>query len=35
MLDESGKEKIPEPEGKHNALVDALWNKDLYEHLTS
>ena len=34
MLDESGKMKIPSPGGEHNALVDALWNKELYEHLT-
>lgn len=34
MLDESGKEKIPDPEGEHNALVDALWNEGLYKHLT-
>ena len=32
-LDESGKDKIPDPEGEHNALVDAIWNKALYEHL--
>jgi hypothetical protein len=35
MLDESGKGKIPEPEGEHNALVDAHWNKELYEYLIS
>lgn len=35
LLDESGKEKIADPEGEHNALVAALWNKALYEHLTS
>lgn len=34
MLDESGKKKIPKPEGEHNALVDALWNRDLHRHLT-
>lgn len=33
MLDESGKDKIADPEDEHNALVDALWNKELYEHL--
>ncbi len=35
LLDESGKGKIADPEGEHNALVDALWNKELHEHLTS
>jgi hypothetical protein len=35
MLDESGKDKIAAPIGEHNALVDAQWNKKLYEHLTS
>lgn len=34
MLDESGKDKIPDPEDEHNALTDAIWNKALYEHLT-
>ena len=34
LLDESGKEKIPDPENEHNALDDALWNMKLYEHLT-
>lgn len=33
MLDESGKSKIPKPEDEHNALIDALWNRDLYNHL--
>lgn len=33
LLDESGKEKIHNPDGEHNALVDALWNKDLHLHL--
>lgn len=33
MLDESDKDKIADPEGEHNALIDALWNKELYEHL--
>lgn len=34
VLDESGKGKIPDPEGEHNALADAIWNKALYKHLT-
>ena len=34
LLDESGKEKIPDPTNEHNALADALWNKRLYEYLT-
>lgn len=34
LLDESGKDRIPKPEGQHNALVDALWNRDLHLHLT-
>ncbi len=33
LLDESNKDKLPSPKGEHNALVDALWNKDLYIHL--
>ena len=33
MLDKSGKDKLPEPENEHNALVDALWNKELHEYL--
>ena len=24
-------EVCPDPEGEHNALIDAKWNKDLYE----
>jgi len=32
-LDESGKDKIPDPKSGHNALVYAQWNKDLYDHL--
>ncbi len=34
ILDESGKKKLAKPEGEHNALVDALWNRDLHRHLT-
>ena len=34
LLDETGKEKIPSPEGEHNALVDAEWNEKLYCSLT-
>lgn len=33
LLDESGKNKIPDPLNEHNALDDAIWNKELYEHL--
>lgn len=33
LLDESGKDKIPEPVGEHNALADAEWNLKLYKHL--
>jgi hypothetical protein len=32
-LDEMGKMKLPEPDNEHNALADALWNKQLYEYL--
>ena len=35
LLDDSGKEKLPDPEGEHSALSDALWNRDLYNHLVS
>ncbi len=35
LLDESGKDKIADPEGEHNALVDAFWNRDLFNHLRS
>lgn len=35
LLDESEKDKIPDPEGAHNALVDAEWNEKLYHHLTA
>jgi hypothetical protein len=34
LLDESDKEKIPDSENEHNALDDALWNLELYKHLT-
>lgn len=34
LLDESGKDKIAEPVGEHNALADAEWNLKLYKHLT-
>jgi hypothetical protein len=33
LLDESGKEKIPEPIGVHSALADAIWNEKLHKHL--
>lgn len=33
MLDESGKDKIAAPEEEHNSLIDARWDKSLYEHL--
>ena len=32
-LDESGKEKLPDPEDEHNALADARWNKALHKHI--
>ena len=35
LLDESGKEKLPDPEGEHNALADAIWNENLYNHIMS
>jgi len=35
LLDESDKDKIAGPEGEHNALVDAFWNRDLFNHLMS
>jgi hypothetical protein len=34
LLEESGKDKIAEPVGEHNALADAEWNLKLYKHLT-
>ena len=33
LLDDSDKSNLDEPEGEHNALVDALWNKKLYYYL--
>ena len=33
LLDEEGKEKLPDPKGEHNALVDAEWNEKLYLYL--
>jgi hypothetical protein len=33
LLDESVKGSIPDPEGEHNALVDAIWNEDLHKYL--
>jgi hypothetical protein len=41
MTDERGLDKewkrinCPDPEGEHNALIDALWNKQLYEKIVS
>ena len=32
-LDESHKGNFPGPHGEHNALVDARWNKDLYNYI--
>lgn len=32
-LDESGKERLPDPEGAHDALIDAEWNEKLYHHI--
>jgi len=33
LLDETGKEKIPDPLNAHNALADAIWNEKLHQHL--
>lgn len=33
VLDESGKSKLPKPKGEHNALIDAIWNRDLHRYL--
>ena len=33
LLDESGKEKLPDPKGEHSAIVDAEWNEKLYNYL--
>ena len=33
VLDETNKKPIPQPENEHNALADARWNRDLYNHL--
>jgi hypothetical protein len=33
ILDERGIKKIADPEGEHNALVDARWNRDLHQHI--
>lgn len=34
QLDSDWKQRVcPDPEGEHNALVDARWNKKLYEEL--
>jgi hypothetical protein len=35
MLDESGKISLPDPDGAHNALIDAQWNRDLYNYLVN
>lgn len=32
-LDDSGKAKLPDPEGEHNALADAEWNEQLFNYL--
>jgi hypothetical protein len=32
--DDLGAPKFPKPEGAHNALVDARWNRDLHKFLT-
>ena len=29
------RENCPDPVGEHHALVDAMWNKDLYERITN
>jgi len=33
LLDETGKEKIPDSVDEHNALSDAIWNEKLYQYL--
>jgi len=35
LMDESVKGSIPDPEGEHNALVDAIWNEELHKYLTA
>ena len=34
-LDDSGKDKLPDPEGEHNALADAEWNEQLFNYLNA
>ena len=33
LMDFIGKDKIPNPNNEHNALADAEWNEQLYNHL--
>jgi hypothetical protein len=33
LAEELNNPKIADPEGEHNALIDAKWNKKYYEHL--
>ncbi len=35
LADEIGKPKFKEPVGAHDALIDARWNKDFYNYLTT
>lgn len=33
LLDDNNLDALPEPKGEHNALIDAKWNKELYEYI--
>lgn len=33
VLDHTNIDKLPDPEGEHNALVDARWNRDMYDKI--
>lgn len=33
LMEETGKDKINDPIGEHNALTDAIWNEQLHKHL--
>jgi len=33
LADDIGKPKFEEPDGEHNALVDAIWNEELHKYL--
>lgn len=33
LMDQYGIEALPSPKGEHDALVDAKWNKQMYQHI--